>query len=107
MRLRRLHWRGNRAEPRLAGSRDHLNPEERDGSATFLGGEPRRRHLLTRERDLWLVRTFDTIEELRAARSLSLLNRYNETWLVVRHGYRTPARVPVDQFGLIRTLRPT
>jgi putative transposase len=38
---------------------------------------------------LW-VRTFDTIEELRAA-LIEFATHYNETWLVARHGYRTPS----------------
>ena len=44
---------------------------------------------------LW-VRTFDTIEELRAA-LVEFARRYNETWLVARHGYRTPAQAQADQ----------
>ena len=42
------------------------------------------------------VRTFDTIEELRAA-LVEFARRYNETWLVARHGYPTPAQVRADQ----------
>ena len=45
------------------------------------------------------VRTFDTIEELRAA-LVEFATRYNETWLVARHGYRTPAQVRADQCRL-------
>jgi putative transposase len=37
------------------------------------------------------VRTFDTIEELRAA-LVEFATRYNETWLVARPGYRTQPR---------------
>jgi len=48
-----------------------------------------------KENLLWL-RTFDTIEELRAA-LVEFARRYNETWLVARHGYRTPAQVRADQ----------
>ena len=47
---------------------------------------------------MW-VRTFDTIEELRAA-LVDFATRYNETWLVARHGYRTPAQVRADQSRL-------
>jgi hypothetical protein len=36
--------------------------------------------------------TFDTIEELRAA-LVKFATRYNETWLVARHRYRTPSDV--------------
>ena len=42
------------------------------------------------------MRTFDTIEELQAA-LVEFATRYNETWLVARHGYRTPAKVRADQ----------
>ena len=45
------------------------------------------------------MRTFDTIEELRAA-LVDFATRYNETWLVARHGYRTPAQVRADQCRL-------
>jgi putative transposase len=48
-----------------------------------------------KENLLW-VRTFDTIEELRAA-LVEFATRCNETWLVARHGYRTPAQVRADQ----------
>jgi len=51
-----------------------------------------------KENLLW-VRTFDTIEELRAALA-EFARRYNETWLVARHGYRTPAQVRADQCRL-------
>ena len=47
---------------------------------------------------MW-VRTFDTIEELRAA-LVEFATRYNETWLVARHGYRTPTQVRADQCRL-------
>jgi len=43
--------------------------------------------------------TFDTIEELQAA-LVEFATRYNETWLVARHGYRTPAKVLADQCRL-------
>ena len=52
-------------------------------------------HGILKENLLW-VRTFDTIEELRAA-PVEFATRYNETWLVARHGYRTPAQVRADQ----------
>jgi putative transposase len=51
-----------------------------------------------KENLLW-VRTFDTIEELRAA-LVEFARHYNETWLVARHGYRTPAQVRADQCRL-------
>lgn len=51
-----------------------------------------------KENLLW-VRSFDTIEELRAA-LVEFARHYNETWLVARHGYRTPAQVRADQSRL-------
>ena len=53
----------------------------------------------TLKEDLLWVRTFDTIEELRAA-LVEFATRYNETWLVARHGYRTPVAVRADQCRL-------
>jgi hypothetical protein len=55
-------------------------------------GQRRRRalHPNLKENLLW-VRTFDTIEELRAA-LVEFATRYNETWLVARPGYRTQPR---------------
>ena len=55
-------------------------------------------HGILKENLLW-VRTFDTIEELRAA-LVEFATRYNETWLLARHGYRTPAQVRADQCRL-------
>ncbi len=54
------------------------------------------RFIRTLNENLLWVRTFDTIEELRAA-LVEFATRYNETWLVARHGYRTPAKVRADQ----------
>jgi hypothetical protein len=51
-----------------------------------------------KENLLW-VRTFKTIEELRAE-LVAFARRYNETWLVARHGYKTPARVREEQTEL-------
>lgn len=48
-----------------------------------------------KENLLWL-RFFDTIEELRLA-LLDFQRRYNETWIVERHGYRTPAAIRAAQ----------
>jgi putative transposase len=57
------------------------------------------RFIRTLKENLLWVRTFDTIEELRAA-LIAFATRYNETWLVARHGYRTPAQVRADQCRL-------
>jgi putative transposase len=48
-----------------------------------------------KENLLWL-RSFETIEELRQA-VLAFKERYNRTWIVERHGYRTPAQVRAEQ----------
>ena len=54
------------------------------------------RFIRTLKENLLWVRTFDTIEELRAA-LVEFARHYNKTWLVARHGYRTPAQVRADQ----------
>src|SRR5713101_5630648 len=57
------------------------------------------RFIRTLKENLLWVRSFDTIEELRAA-LVEFATRYNDTWLVARHGYRTPAQVRADQCRL-------
>jgi putative transposase len=57
------------------------------------------RFIRTLKENLLWVQTFDTIEELRAA-LVEFATRYNETWLVARHGYRTPAQVRAEQCQL-------
>ena len=54
------------------------------------------RFIRTLKENLLWVRTFNTIEELRAA-LLDFARRYNETWLVARHGYKTPSKVREEQ----------
>ena len=44
---------------------------------------------------MWL-RRFETVEELRLALQ-RFQATYNRTWIVERHGYRTPAQVRADQ----------
>ena len=44
---------------------------------------------------LW-VHTFDTIEDLRRGLQ-EFVAHYNATWLVARHGYRTPNQVRAEQ----------
>ena len=48
-----------------------------------------------KENLLW-VRRFDTIEELRLA-LLAFRQTYNRSWIIERHGYRTPAQVRAEQ----------
>src|ERR1019366_6587546 len=54
------------------------------------------RFIRTLKENLLWVRTFKTIEELRVA-LVAFARHYNETWLVARHGYKTPARVREEQ----------
>src|SRR6202167_5454484 len=54
------------------------------------------RFIRTLKENLLWVRAFKTIEELRAE-LVAFASRYNETWLVARHGYKTPARVREQQ----------
>jgi putative transposase len=54
-----------------------------------------------KENFLW-VHTFDTIEELRCA-LIEFARHYNETWLVARHGHRTPTQVRADQLRVDQT----
>jgi transposase InsO family protein len=50
-----------------------------------------------KENLLW-VRRFNTVEELRLA--LQAFRRtYNRTWIIERHGYKTPAQVRAEQLG--------
>jgi putative transposase len=45
------------------------------------------------------VRPFDTVEELRQA-LLVFRASYNTTWLIERHGFRTPTAVRQNQLSL-------
>ena len=54
------------------------------------------RFMRTLKENLLWVKTFDTIEELRTALA-EFATHYNETWLVARHGYKTPAKVRSEQ----------
>jgi putative transposase len=50
-----------------------------------------------KENLLW-VRHFATVEDLRLA--LAAFKRtYNQTWIIERHGYKTPAQVRAEQIG--------
>jgi transposase InsO family protein len=60
------------------------------------------RFIRTLKENLLWVRRFATAEELRLA-LLDFRRRYNETWLVERHGYRTPARGRADQLDALAT----
>ncbi len=46
---------------------------------------------------LW-VRHFATVEDLRLA-LVAFKRTYNQTWIIERHGYKTPAQVRAEQIG--------
>jgi transposase InsO family protein len=54
------------------------------------------RFIRTLKENLLWVRHFDSIEELRQALQ-AFKETYNRTWIVERHGYRTPAAVRAAQ----------
>jgi putative transposase len=56
------------------------------------------RFIRTLKENLLWVRRFATIEELRQALH-AFKDTYNRTWIVERHGYRTPAQVRAEQLG--------
>ncbi len=75
-----------------------------EGSPAFVrepeGNGCAERFIRTLKENLLWVRRFATVEELRQA-LLEFRRRYNETWLVERHGYRTPAQVRADELGAL------
>jgi len=56
------------------------------------------RFIRTLKENLLWIRRFDTVEELRSALQ-TFKEIYNQTWIIERHGYRTPAQVRVEQIG--------
>ncbi len=54
------------------------------------------RFIRTLKENLLWVRPFDTVEELRLALQ-QFRQIYNRTWIIERHGYRTPAQVRAAQ----------
>src|ERR687893_355668 len=54
------------------------------------------RFIRTLKENLLWVRRFDTVEELRLALQ-RFRETYNRTWIIERHGYRTPAQVRAAQ----------
>jgi transposase InsO family protein len=56
------------------------------------------RFIRTLKESLLWVRHFATVEELRLA-LLAFKRTYNRTWIIERHGYKTPAQVRDDQIG--------
>jgi transposase InsO family protein len=59
------------------------------------------RFIRTLKENLLWVRTFPTIEELRVA-LVEFAERYNKTWLVARHGYKTPDQVRAEQLSVAK-----
>ena len=75
----------------IAGSPSFVRQPEGNGVAE--------RFIRTLKENFLWVHTFDTIEDLR--RELQeFVAHYNATWLVARHGYRTPNQVRAEQRGL-------
>ena len=60
------------------------------------------RFIRTLKENLLWVRTFDTVEELRQA-LLAFRETYNNTWLIERHGFLSPAEYRNGSFN--RSLR--
>jgi putative transposase len=56
------------------------------------------RFIRTLKENLLWVRTFDTVEQLRQA-LLEFRRTYNSTWLIERHGFRTPDAVRQNQLS--------
>jgi putative transposase len=56
------------------------------------------RFIRTLKENLLWVRSFDTVEELRAALP-DFRDTYNATWLIERHGFRPPSAVRQDQLS--------
>ena len=54
------------------------------------------RFIRTLKENLLWVRRFETVEELRLALQ-GFRETYNRTWIIERHGYKTPAQVRADQ----------
>jgi transposase InsO family protein len=77
-----------------------------EGSPSFVrqpeGNGVAERFIRTLKENFLWVHTFETIEELRRALR-DFIARHNATWLVARHGYRTPDQVRADQRRLART----
>jgi transposase InsO family protein len=58
------------------------------------------RFIRTLKENLLWVRSFDTIEELRLALQ-RFRETYNQSWIIERHGYKTPAQVRAVQLDQV------
>jgi putative transposase len=56
------------------------------------------RFIRTLKENLLWVHTFDTVEDLRQA-LLAFRDAYNATWLIERHGFRSPAAIRAEQLS--------
>jgi transposase InsO family protein len=56
------------------------------------------RFIRTLKENLLWIRPFASIEELRLALQ-TFKKSYNQSWIIERHGYRTPAQVRAEQIG--------
>jgi putative transposase len=56
------------------------------------------RFIRTLKENLLWVRRFNTVEELRLA-LIAFRQIYNQSWIIERHGYQTPAQVRADQIS--------
>ena len=54
------------------------------------------RFIRTLKENLLWVRRFNTVEELRLA-LIAFRQTYNQSWIIERHGYQTPAQVRAEQ----------
>jgi transposase InsO family protein len=64
---------------------------------TLANGKAERFIRTLKENLLW-VRPFATVEELRLA-LIAFKRSYNQTWIIERHGYRTPAQARAGQIA--------
>lgn len=56
------------------------------------------RFIRTLKENLLWVRRFNTVEELRLA-LIAFRQTYNQTWIIERNGYQTPAQVRAEQIS--------
>jgi putative transposase len=75
-----------------------------EGSPAFVrepeGNGCAERFIRTLKENLLWVRRFETVEELRLALQ-RFRETYNHSWIIERHGYKTPAQVRADQLGQV------
>ncbi len=79
-----------RRRPAIDQPKPALRPAQRDRGAE--------RFIRTLKENLLWVRHFATVEERRRA-LIAFKRTYNQTWIIERHGYKTPAQIRDDQIG--------